>query len=373
MWHNLTRQARDDGKLVVLGVIQEQHPDRCRLFSQWQGMDWPILHDPINLVENRAVPIFVAIDESGVVVDANLRTTEYEAFLNRPISSVDPPNLDLPFQITAKPGDRGDFQALQQSSLAAEQAISEYKQLISANPNQAALYFRLGVAQMMRFDHRSRDLSDFQLAIDSWSRALELDPNHYIYRRRIQQYGPRLTKPYPFYDWVRQARDEITRRGDKPVELVTEPVGAEIAHPIRSISSQNDVEPDPNGRINRDREQFINASTVLVPSQVSPGDPVRVHVRMQPSKDVHWNNESDKVTIWINVPDGWKADRQRIELPQPLGPESDEVRRFDFELQTLGNASNTKVTGYALYYVCEEKGGQCLYLRKDFSIPISFK
>ena len=44
VWHELTKEARKAGELVLLGVIQEQHPDRCRLFAQWKGFDWPILH-----------------------------------------------------------------------------------------------------------------------------------------------------------------------------------------------------------------------------------------------------------------------------------------------------------------------------------------
>ncbi len=51
----------------MLGVTQEQHPDRCRLFAQWHAVSWPILHDPINLLATTGVPIVVAIDEHGVV------------------------------------------------------------------------------------------------------------------------------------------------------------------------------------------------------------------------------------------------------------------------------------------------------------------
>ncbi len=51
----------------MLGVTQEQHADRCRLFAQWKQFGWPILHDPINLLEAPAVPIVVAIDEHGIV------------------------------------------------------------------------------------------------------------------------------------------------------------------------------------------------------------------------------------------------------------------------------------------------------------------
>ena len=61
--------------------------------------------------------------------------------------------------------------------------------------------------------------ASFQRAIDAWGQALAIDPNHYIWRRRIQQYGPRLIKPYPFYDWVEQAAREIRARGETPVEL----------------------------------------------------------------------------------------------------------------------------------------------------------
>ena len=48
------------GDVQLLGVIQEQHPERCRLFAQWHQIDWPILHDPVNLLGNEAVPIFVS-------------------------------------------------------------------------------------------------------------------------------------------------------------------------------------------------------------------------------------------------------------------------------------------------------------------------
>ncbi|MHC4560939.1 MAG: hypothetical protein ACYS80_26965, partial [Planctomycetota bacterium] len=63
-WNNKTREWIRDGKLVVLGIAQEQHPNRNRLFTQWHKIDWPILHDPINVMQVRGVPIEVAIDEN---------------------------------------------------------------------------------------------------------------------------------------------------------------------------------------------------------------------------------------------------------------------------------------------------------------------
>ena len=72
------------GRLVLLGVTQEQHADRCRLFAQWKRFDWPILHDPINLLEAPAVPIVVAIDEHGIVRAVRPRPETFAAeFLDK--------------------------------------------------------------------------------------------------------------------------------------------------------------------------------------------------------------------------------------------------------------------------------------------------
>src|SRR6516162_6962905 len=67
VWHEGTAKWVKEGKLVLFGVTQEQHGDRCRLLAQWKGFGWPILHDPINVLELTAVPILVAIDEHGIV------------------------------------------------------------------------------------------------------------------------------------------------------------------------------------------------------------------------------------------------------------------------------------------------------------------
>jgi hypothetical protein len=48
-WHERTREHQARGELQLVGIIQEQHPDRCRLFMQWKQMDWPILVDALNL------------------------------------------------------------------------------------------------------------------------------------------------------------------------------------------------------------------------------------------------------------------------------------------------------------------------------------
>jgi len=83
-WHAATETLRTEGRLQMAGIVQEQHPDRARLFMQWKQMDWPILVDSLNLLGVAAVPLTFAIDEHGIVRLAGLRpdaVAELEAFL----------------------------------------------------------------------------------------------------------------------------------------------------------------------------------------------------------------------------------------------------------------------------------------------------
>ena len=67
VWHGLTKELVERGELVVIGITQEQHPDRCALFARWKGLDFPILWDPFNLTGVDAVPVLTAVDEHGIV------------------------------------------------------------------------------------------------------------------------------------------------------------------------------------------------------------------------------------------------------------------------------------------------------------------
>ena len=183
-------------------------------------------------------------------------------------------------------------------------------------------------------------------------------------------------KPYPFYDWVETARAEIEERGETPVALGFEPSGAELAHPQRSFTTEKVApeNPDPAGRIHRDKDGFITARTVVVPSRVKPGKAVRVHVLLTPdaAKSAHWNNEVEDTVLWVDPATGWEVDRQRLSAPRPEEAISSETRRLEFELRAPVDAEPGMVTvpAYALYYVCEDIDGKCLYRRQDLHLEI---
>lgn len=380
----------------MLGIIQEQHPDRARLFMQWKQMDWPVLVDSYNLLGVAVVPLTVAIDEHGIVRYVGLRMQQAQSVTEKFVATV----YEKPPETPALPAQRPDLAKLR---LAAErsgsaeawrayadavavwggsqrldEAIAAYQRAVELNPQDAAAAFRLGVAYRMRYDSANRKPADFQNAVQFWTRALDLDPNQYIFRRRIQQYGPRLVKPYPFYDWVQEARKDILARGEQPAPLSVEPAGAELAHPARQFITRTDeaVEPDSEGKIFRDNGEFISVETTLVPPVVKPGGTIRVHLEFRPNavSKAHWNNEADGLVVWVKTPAGWQAEPRAVRLPNPPEPVSQETRRAEFEIRAPEDASGRVVVpAYALYYVCEDVNGLCMYRRKDIPIAVQVR
>ena len=382
----------------MVGIIQEQHPERCRLFMQWKQMDWPIMVDSLDLLEVSVVPITLAIDEHGIIrhvlrrpridwLEKNFLDKTYERAEATDDQPGKRPNLkQLRRAITQSPHGQGpkasEYRAYAEALVnwapakGLDKAISAYRSALSKEGGDGWTHFRLAVAYRKRFDSAYRKADDFQNAVDHWAKALDIDPNNYIWRRRIQQYGPRLMKPYPFYDWVPTARKKILARGKVPAKLRVEPGGAEFATPSRRFETAEATqkEPDPKGRITRDKT-LIQTEVTVVPPSVRPGRTARVHVVFRPSDDkkAHWNNESGESVLWINPPTGWKVDSRLQVLPNASKTVSREVRTAEFEVQCpKGMKSGTvSIPAYVLYYACEDTDGKCLYRRQDVSIKLT--
>ncbi len=390
----MTKKWVDQEKLIILGIAQEQHSNRCKLFAQWHKMDWLILHDPINSMAVDAVPVETAIDEYGIVrsLKPNLATLDKD-FLNKSYTPVgieiskkpikaSPPDLKaLRRQAEQNPSPKswrklGDAYALWGGPDGINKAIEAYTKTISINGDDGDGHFRLGVCYRMRYESKHREPTDFQTAVDHWSKALATNPNQYIWRRRLQQYGPRLNKPYPFYDWVQTAINEIKARDEQPVTLKLLPMGSEIAAPARSFEAEHrDVKaPDHQGLIFRDTKGLVLSDVTVVPPNVKPGGTVRVYVTLRPNNKfkTHWNNEAPPLKLWVDPPGGWKVQPQLQIAPQGDQPETTEPRQLEFEIYTAENASGkTKLSAYAVYYVCEGSKGLCYFLRQDIPITVT--
>lgn len=382
-WHEATKKWVAENRLTLIGVIQEQHPERCRLFAQWKQFDWPIVHDPINLFANSAVPMAIAIDEHGIVRSTRPNPKTFERdFLNIdfPVGKSDLPEsigVSADFQkhvalAKSNPTPRnlklaGDSLVLWASNSRTPEAIGFYEQALKKAPNDAAVRFRLGVAHLMRYESSARLSTDFRDAISNWQSALDANPNQYIWRRRIQQFGPRLDKPYPFYDWVETARKEIVARGEKPIPLPVEPVGAELASRSRKLEIGKPKEnPDPGNRIKKDTNRLVKIDSVVVPHTYKPESSAMIHILFSPGLDVAWGNEAGPLTVWLENGDVKTSDNHFV-ITNRKALESDETRKVEVEVSRPPRPC--KLKGFALYHVCE-KDGQCTYLRQDFVIEL---
>lgn len=392
VWHDSTRDWARANQVALLGVTQEQHPERCRLFAQWKQFDWPILHDPINVLGSEAVPLVLAIDEFGIVRSTRPNPKTFAAeFLDKTFADdareVPPsPTPKHPARFEALKADAesaktalawrryGDALALWGGGPRLADAIEAYRRATALDPKDGPAWFRLGVQLRRRYESPPHEADDFGRAVEAWGTALALDPNQYIWRRRIQQYGPRLEKPYPFYDWVADAEAAVRQRGETPVPLPVRPDGAEVATPLKAFATPAAAatNPDPDGKIQRDPGAVV-VRAVVVPAQVKPGDSARVHLTFRPipGAGAHWNNEADPLRIWVAAPAGVQASDQLLGAPVPKATVSAEERTLGFEVKIPGDARGTvRVPCYALYHLCDAAQGECRFRRQDVTVEI---
>ena len=387
VWHRETKALRESGRLTVIGITQEQHPDRCRLFARWQGLDWPILWDPFNMTGSAAVPRATLIDEHGIVRalrfdPGTVKQTFLDVSFPKPASDPAPTKDAEHALVEATTAKKGSPEAAYYGALstllwpAAKtdwSAIDHLAKYAQAHAEDAAAWWRLGVAERMRHDSPARTPADFANALRHWGRGLALNPRQYIYRRRIQQYGPRLDKPYPFYDWVGKAQAALEQGGEAPGPLSARLSGAEVADRRVSGISMAETEPDPEGRIQNDGGLLTAESAVAWHTGPRKGDAARVHLRLRPAAagKFEWDMEAGPVQVWLVLPDGWKTERRLLAHAGTPRADRDDSVAFDFEVAFVGRRGQSgAVRGYALYYGCLDGSGECTYLRHEFEIPV---
>ena len=394
MWNEAAQSLVEAEELVVIGVVQEQHAERARLYKQWKRFQFPIAQDAFTEIGLAVVPVPVLIDEYGMVMATRIRPNGLNDLVltktREPASH--PPKTNeayvSPQWLKAKhesiPGMNikiglADAYLRERTYQSNEEAIALYESMLADSKfdskKKGLIHFRLGVAYRNQFDWALDEIKDpesFTKASEHWSKAVRINPNQYIWRRRIQQYGPRLSKPYPFYDWVEKAQKEIADRGDEPIELVVPLSGAEIAQRSRKFESVDEdaLNPDPSGKVTVDSSICAVHSTT-VPSIPKRGEPVRVHLRFE-TKNVQWNNEGEDMVVWVNGSEKGKLSLAKLVVPNPKDPTSIEPRTVEFEFKVNSDAdSKVELSGFALVNVCEKENGQCLYRRIDFTVPIN--
>lgn len=358
------------GELRVAGILQEQHGDRARLFHQWKQMDFPLLVDSFNELGVKVVPIHVLLDAQGRVALINPRPAAVIRWLEESADAAAAAAIERPSRPQPSKADEllafGSAEMLSKTEL--NTVIDRLREATQLEAVADRAWFRLGVALRMRYE-RDAQPADFAAAIEAWGKALALDPNQYIWRRRIQQYGPRLDKPYPFYDWVTQARTEIEAREQVPIPLAVEPAGAELTAPIprgaEEVSTEPPAWPTDAERITLD-DGLILADAIVVPdTQGRPAARVHLSFRPNPARQAHWNNEVEPAALWLRLPEGWSAVTSHATWPGPASEVSEETRRAEFEVRLPAKltAEQAQFDAVLLAHVCEGADGTCVYRR----------
>ena len=183
MWQKVLQPHVESGALVVIGVVQEQHPDRTRLYRQWRELDWPIYVDALNLLGVKVVPVPVALDQAGMVRHERLTPSTVVAKFVReeyPLTDVDDalnraqkPSMSSLVEEATDAGDApawrrlGDAHFLFDGEGAIDQAVEAYKKAVVVDPDDGRAQFRLGVALRRRHESAARKRGDG--AVVAWA------------------------------------------------------------------------------------------------------------------------------------------------------------------------------------------------------------
>lgn len=345
------------------------------LFLQWKQMeDMTMMIDSYNLLALKAVPITLLIDEAGIIRHRNPSRDDLQKFINSPPAEVgSAPEAPRPYNpVSQRAPLRNTLINLtdRERSLRSH-AADKFEELARTN-------FQLGVGYRKNYDTGFGQIDDFKHAVTYWKKALLLDPSNYIARRRVQQYGPQLDKPYPFYNWIAQARQEITARGETPLPLLVEPRGAEITLPEKNLpKTKTPPHPDPENKLPQDEQRLFNHIVVFVPHTDQKTEAYRVFVDMKPfHQGTKWNDEAGPTTLRPVAPPNWTVHPEVIEFTPVKGTPANANRSIEFELRRSKPADpfvETFPPTLSLQFflnVCHGEPEVCQFLRFDIDHEI---
>lgn len=347
-----------------MGITQEQHPARCRLFARWKELDFPILWDPFNLTGSKVVPNYTLVDERGVVRAWRAGPDDLEAFL---ATAYEAPSAAEPTE------PRPDARMLRVLEDRDADPTPLVETLAGAQDDPAA-HFRRGVALRMRQDRGHGRPGDFGAAVKAWRRALDAEPSQYIWRRRLQQYGPLEDKPYPFFQWIEEAQAELVRRGEEP-----EPLDASLTLSERSLGVGEgepqpiDASPDPKGGLPFDADGLLTVETAVVFSTQEATRVGRLHVVVGPrdAKLAGWNGGADPLVVWTEPGMGVQVRPRGLRTALPPSVERG-TRTFELDVVlSEDQATAPTLRLIVLAPVCRTEDGTCLYVRHEHEVSLA--
>ena len=238
-WDENCRDLIKKNKLVVLAVCHDASPAYAKLYFQWKQIDWPLAHDVVNHCGASKLPLSLYINEKGIIKQIEpepgklaKRLAKLKALKSREIAEEDREQLVEP-KITRRAASEGrsaDALCIHGDALIMagqppqiDEAIEVYKKATEEAPKMAKAWFGLGVAHYLRAKlNQSADPSaadDGKAATAAWKKTRELASDNQVFKIEIEQFKAKPGNLEKMFDWVADAKKEISDRGDKPVEV----------------------------------------------------------------------------------------------------------------------------------------------------------
>jgi thiol-disulfide isomerase/thioredoxin len=395
VWYQKAKPLVAEGKLAVLAVAHEQHADRCRLFAQWKGIDWPILHDPLNLINVETLPLVVAVDEHGIVRSTDLQPDDLaKKFIQEEFERPDELPPPGPAELTdtritrrvAKDSrsikgwrDHGDALVLAGAPVQINEAIDAYRQGLKQKKGDvdARTYFRLGVAHRLRHDRPEHQDGDFQAAVDAWRKAVELAPDNAVFAARLRQYAPTVGKPHAYFDWVETAVKEIITRGQTPIKLAVEPCATERGQSTETSPNKEKpkagdgapASPQP------DKDNLVEVEKTVVRSADEKAVgvvEVQLTFRPDPGRAVRWDDATGGLSARIEPQEGAKVAAASVKYAPLPDPVLENARTLSFDVQLpKRHGEAVAMTVHAIYAVRQGESGPPSLLSRDISVKIA--
>ena len=158
------------------------------------------------------------------------------------------------------------------------------------------------------------------------------------------------------------------RTSQPPWARGTAPQGLAAATPSTQTPG-----PDAAGHVERDEPPLVRLDIAATPAVVVPGAIARLRIELRPdaAAHAHWNNEAGDTQLWLDPPEGWRLDERLHSIANPPEDVSTEPRTFQFELRAPDGVEGVAtLRGYALYFVCEDVTGVCMFRRQDFQVRL---
>lgn len=285
----MTKELVANGELAVVAIATEQHRERTSLWADWQGIEWPILWDPFNLTGSFAVPNAILVDAGGTVVTTRIRPDglavaleELEPFTAIDTREIPPPQLAQLDRLAKDDLDRPLLEAVSRclwsGAAPTEADLRTLRARASGDERRGDHVFWSGVAERLAYDAAGGRGPGFARAVAAWHDAHALVPSQYIWRRRIQQYGPRLDQPYDFYAWMPEALETMAQtRPSIASNLSLHLTPTEMALEARPPAVRAET-PDGTALMTTWDDPTLGLDIVVVRGTTAEADTVCLHV-----------------------------------------------------------------------------------------------